>query len=91
MAGVLTVWGRLGSSKPEKSSLLTSHPPAMFLLREEERDARDVNMCLLMEHTLNNVIVAVYVCGNIVTVCICTLALNRGRPLHSYNNEDVLV
>lgn len=37
------------------------------------------------------VIVAVYVCGNIVTVCICTLALNRGRPLHSYNNEDVLV
>ena len=48
-------------------------------------------MCHLMAHTLNNVIVLVYVRGDIVTVCICTLALNRGRPLNSYNNKDVLV
>lgn len=62
VAGVLTVRGRPGPSKPEKSSLLTSRPPAMFLLREEERGARDVNMCQLMEHTVDNVIVPVYVC-----------------------------
>lgn len=62
MARVLTARGRLGPSKPEKSSLLTSHPPAVFLLREEEKGTRDVNMCQLMEHTVNNVIVPVFVC-----------------------------
>jgi len=67
---MLTVRGRMGPSKPEKSSLLTSHPPAMFLLRAEERDARIVSMCQLKEHTVNNVILTKYecVCGNIVNV-----------------------
>lgn len=49
-----------------------------------------MNMCQLMEHTVNNMIVAAYVCVERLTPHICTHALNEGRPIHRYNCKDVL-
>lgn len=42
---------------------------AMFLLKERARGGRDVNMCQLMEHAVNNVIVLVYVCVERLGLC----------------------
>lgn len=55
-------------SRAEKSSQLTSHPTATFLLRAEDRSAGDVRMCQLREHTVHNLSVTIDVC---VGVCVC--------------------